>query len=435
MATNNQERTALQHGSADGGGGGGDGAATFVLQKSTGGSTLQGGDTFQGTSVGGNVTITVDTPGQITWAGQAVGLKTSVAVSAGAVTWSGQASGLTTKITPTAGAITWAGATDITLAVTGNIVVTVTTPGAIAWTGQTVGLKTSLGITAGALTWAGQSVGLSTKVGLVPGAITWAGQSVGLRTSIVPTVGAITWAGQTVGLKTSVGVAPGAVTWQGQEILLAGPPPLVVLPNYAIFGETERPDRWDATERPGRWMAVDRPGRWDATERPDFWHLTVRPSRLGETERPSFWAVTIFAREDRDVALTLVAYGPFTENEVPEALLVRVMKPLRAGGTAPMSLFNQTPAYAASVSIKNPASVIVTRTADILDPATLPTLYPDDFSASELGWVRVVFQPTDFNDGAGTYEIQVALDNGTVVLKSTDVWQANVNVGPASAVT
>jgi hypothetical protein len=208
-----------------------------------------------------------------------------------------------------------------------------------------------------------------------------------------------------------------------------------VLPNYAIFGETERPDRWDATERPGRWMAVDRPGRWDATERPDFWHLTVRPSRLGETERPSFWAVTIFAREDRDVALTLVAYGPFTENEVPEALLIRVMKPLRAGGTAPMSLFAQTPAYVATVAIKNPASVIVTRTADILDPATLPTLYPDDFSASELGWVRVVFQPTDFNDGAGAYEIQVVLDNGVVVLKSTDVWQANVNVGPASAVT
>jgi hypothetical protein len=209
----------------------------------------------------------------------------------------------------------------------------------------------------------------------------------------------------------------------------------VVLPNYAMFGETERPEHWDATERPGWWMASDRPGRWDATERPDFWHLTVRPSHLGETERPSFWAVTIFEREDRPVALTLVAYGPFTENEVPEALLIRVMKPLRAGGTAPMSLFAQTPAYVATVAIKNPAAVIVTRTADILDPAQLTTLYPDDFSASELGWVRVVFQPTDFNDGAGAYEIQVVLDNGTVVLKSTDVWQANVNVGPGSAIT
>jgi hypothetical protein len=209
----------------------------------------------------------------------------------------------------------------------------------------------------------------------------------------------------------------------------------VVLPNYAIFGDTERPEHWDATERPGRWMASDRPGRWDATDRPDFWQLTVRPSHLGETARPSFWAVTIFEREDRPVALTLVAYGPFTENEVPEALLIRVMKPLRAGGTAPMSLFAQTPAYVATVAIKNPAAVIVTRTADILDPAQLTTLYPDDFSASELGWIRVVFQPTDFNDGPGAYEIQVVLDNGTVVLKSTDVWQANVNVGPASAVT
>jgi hypothetical protein len=218
----------------------------------------------------------------------------------------------------------------------------------------------------------------------------------------------------------------------------------VVLPEYAIWGETERPehwtgterpDRWDATERPGRWMAVDRPGRWDASDRPDFWNLTVRPSPLGATERPSFWAVTIFAREDRAVTLTLVAYGPFTENEVPEALLIRVMKPLRAGGTAPMELFAQTPAYVASVSIENPAAVVVTRTCDILDPADLATLYPDDFTGPEEGWVQVVFAPTDFNDGEGTYQIQVSLDNGVVVLKSTDVWQAEVNVGPASLVT
>jgi hypothetical protein len=129
----------------------------------------------------------------------------------------------------------------------------------------------------------------------------------------------------------------------------------------------------------------------------------------------------------------MVAYGPFTENEIPEALLVRVMKPLKAGGTAPLEIFGQAPAFTAQVSIEDPGATVVTRAAEVMDPNDLPIDYPDDFAAAEEGWVRVVWAAGDF-DVEGTYTVQVTLDNGVVLLKSTDVWQPEVNVGPASAV-
>jgi hypothetical protein len=131
--------------------------------------------------------------------------------------------------------------------------------------------------------------------------------------------------------------------------------------------------------------------------------------------------------------LTTVAYGPFTENEIPEALLVRVMRPLRAGGTTPLVIYNQTPPYVASVSIEDPLGTVTTRAAEVMIPADLVTDYPDDFDTSEEGWVRVTFLEGDFPT-AGTYSVQITLDNGTVLLKSTDVWAAEVAVGPASAV-
>ena len=133
------------------------------------------------------------------------------------------------------------------------------------------------------------------------------------------------------------------------------------------------------------------------------------------------------------MALTMVAYGPFTENEVPEALLVRVLKPLRAGGTAPLEIFDQTPPYVASVSIEDDQGNVTTREADIMDPADLITEYPDDFVTLEEGWVRVAWDAADFVT-AGEYQVQITLDNGTVRLKSTDVWVPEVNVGPASEV-
>jgi hypothetical protein len=218
---------------------------------------------------------------------------------------------------------------------------------------------------------------------------------------------------------------------------------LVVLPPFGIIGEVERPEPWfetvrpgalDGTELSGRWSATARGFRWDAVDLPAHWYEQTRPASWEDLVRPLRWGQSVFVREDRAVALTLVAYGPFTENEVPEALLIRVFKPLRAGGTAPLEIFAQTPAYTATVSIEDPLAAVVSRPAEIMDPADLPIDYPDDFVGAEEGWVRIAWAPGDF-DADGLYRVQVTLDNGTVVLKSTDVWTPEVNVGPASAVT
>lgn len=189
--------------------------------------------------VAGNVVVNVDTPGAITWTGQAVGLTSSVAVTAGAITWTGSTVGLTLAIAPTAGAITWTGqATPLTSTVQ-------PTAGAITWTGQTVGLKLSLGLVAGAITWNGSTVGLTSSLGVTAGAVTWAGSVVGLKLSVgvvagaivwngsavtlvtggqtivnVDVPGAITWTGSTVGLKLSVAVAAGAIVWTGSTVVL-----------------------------------------------------------------------------------------------------------------------------------------------------------------------------------------------------------------------
>lgn len=166
-------------------------------------------------AAGGNVTITVDVPGSITWTGQTVALVTTITPTAGAVTWTGQALGLKTSITPTAGAITWTGQT------VGLKTSITPTAGAITWTGSALGLKTTITPTAGNVTWQGQTVsfGGATTINVdVPGNITWTGQAVGLKTAITPTAGAVTWAGQQLGLKTSVNITAGAVTWTGQAV-------------------------------------------------------------------------------------------------------------------------------------------------------------------------------------------------------------------------
>jgi hypothetical protein len=163
---------------------------------------------------------------------------------------------------------------------------------------------------------------------------------------------------------------------------------------------------------------------YDAVERPGWWDATERPTRMRET---------IFVREDRPVALTEVQFGPYTQGEIPEALLVRVLRPLRAGSTAPLEVFNQTPAYTATVHIEAPNETSTSRAAEIMDPADLPVDYPLDFSSAEEGWVRVIWQNGDF-DQVGTYRVQIVLDNGVVRLKSTDIWLPELNLGPAAAV-
>ena len=69
--------------------------------------TTPGAITWQGqTTIGLRADVTA---GSVTFTGQALGLKTSIASSAGAVSWTGQTIGLKTTITPTAGVVTWQG--------------------------------------------------------------------------------------------------------------------------------------------------------------------------------------------------------------------------------------------------------------------------------------------------------------------------------------
>lgn len=169
--------------------------------------------------VTGSVTINVDTPGQITWTGQSVGLVTSLGITAGAVTWNGQALGLKTSIGVAAGNVTWAGATDIVLQGIPTVI-NVDVAGAITWTGQTVGLKTSITPTAGAITWSGQALPLKVSVAVVPGAVTWNGSAITLVQTITPVSGAITWQGQALPFKTTVGITAGQITWTGSAVTL-----------------------------------------------------------------------------------------------------------------------------------------------------------------------------------------------------------------------
>lgn len=76
--------------------------------------------------------VNVDTPGQILWTGQTIGLKTTITPTPGAILWTGQTVGLTTSIIPTPGAITWTGQS-LPLRF-----VIVLSPGQILWTGSDV---------------------------------------------------------------------------------------------------------------------------------------------------------------------------------------------------------------------------------------------------------------------------------------------------------
>ncbi len=182
------------------------GAITFTGQQvglKTSIAVTAGAVALTGQAIGLQTTV-APTAGAITLTGQALGLKTTVAVTAGAVLWTGQAVGLTTSIAVTPGAVLWTGANDITLVVSGGTTIVVTVPGAITLTGQQVGLTTSIAVAAGATIWTGQTLGL--------------------KTSVSPVAGALTWAGQVLALKTTIGVAPGAVLWTGATniVLVSG---------------------------------------------------------------------------------------------------------------------------------------------------------------------------------------------------------------------
>jgi hypothetical protein len=169
------------------------------------------------------------TAGAITWTGSAVPLQIGVTVTGGVITWTGSSVVLKYAIPVTAGVITWSGSTSITLAISGGTTVNVDTPGVITWTGSSVVLKLAVGVTAGVITWTGSSVTLAQKQVVTAGVITWTGSSIALAYKITPTAGVITWSGSTAitlvaGGNVVVSVTtPGVITWTGQDVtVLAG---------------------------------------------------------------------------------------------------------------------------------------------------------------------------------------------------------------------
>lgn len=217
----------------------------------------------------------------------------------------------------------------------------------------------------------------------------------------------------------------------------------------ATWVESTRPDRWSGSIRPDPWAGSTRPDRWGQTVRADAWSNTTRPDQWVGSARPDRWATTVrpdhffetvFYREGTTVALTFVALGPYTQGEIPEPLLIRVLETRRDDTTAGMQLFNQVPAWTATVFIDGPdgTPIVSGRAVTILDPGQLTTLYPNDFTGAEDGWLRMNWANGDLDvlssSAPGDYEVQIKLDNGTLRLKSVDVWRPEVNDAPAAAV-
>jgi hypothetical protein len=164
-------------------------------------------------------TVTVDTPGAVTFTGQTVNVPQII------------------RVTTTQGAVAFAGQT---IATSVAVVVPVT-PGAIALTGQNVLSRMAMPVTAGAVAFTGQTVTTSVAVVLVatPGAVTWTGQAVAFRITAPVTVGAVTFTGQTVTTRVAVvaTVTSGALTLTGQTILIRSTMP--VSPGAVTFaGQT-----------------------------------------------------------------------------------------------------------------------------------------------------------------------------------------------------
>ena len=176
-----------------------------------------GAITFTGSVVGITTSIT-PTVGDITFTGSTVGITTAITPGVGDITFTGSTVGITSSITPTPGAITFTGSTGITITTTGPVTITVDTPGAITFTGSTVAISKTITPTPGVITFTGSTVAISKTITPTPGAITFTGQAVGITTAITPTVGAITFTGQAVGISKTITPSAGALTLAGQAV-------------------------------------------------------------------------------------------------------------------------------------------------------------------------------------------------------------------------
>jgi hypothetical protein len=184
--------------------------------------------------------------------------------------------------------------------------------------------------------------------------------------------------------------------------------------------------------------ATLRPLRFDEMARPLRFQDHAHPSRFpAASTRPLRFHATVFVREESSVDLETVEFGPYTQNEIPEPLWVQVYETLRDGTTQPLTLYAQTPAWVASMTLVKPSGASTTRVIEILNPASLNTEEPDSFTGPENGWLRIQWLATDFTEigGAEEYELQIVLDNGVLLLKSTTIYSPHVRTGPAAAFT
>ena len=227
---------------------------------------------------------------------------------------------------------------------------------------------------------------------------------------------------------------------------------LALIRTFGLFDEFDRPARFDDLEgRFSGYLNEERVGRFDDAQRMRWFAqdersrlfsqsvhhrifpTTTRVARFQRTDQARRFVFTTVAREEEPMELEIVEFGPYTVNEVPEPLYVRVHETLRDGSTKPMELHGQQPEWTARVSIQPPSGTVETRGAEIVDPQTLTTAEPDNFQEAEEGWVRVDWDDGDFTE-SGVYEVQLTLDNGDLRLKSTAVYKPNVVTGPAADV-
>lgn len=154
---------------------------------------------FEIKAASGNVTLTVDTAGAITVAGQTLNFARSVAVSPGAISIAGSV------VTLNAGS----GATLVVDA------------GAISIAGQSIAMNRLAALSEGTLTLAGQNLALNLTTALSPGAITLSGQDHWFEYAVPWDPGLITIAGQALTARLTSALEAGAISIAGQDVVLS----------------------------------------------------------------------------------------------------------------------------------------------------------------------------------------------------------------------
>lgn len=245
----------------------------------------------------------------------------------------------------------------------------------------------------------------------------------------------------------AVDVAARAVTVTAADVpvtINAAPATITVAAQATAIRDLTDQATWLETTAPDRFAGTIRPSPFTATATPDRFAGTHRPQRFSGTTRPQRFLTTTTYREDV-MPLIFADLGPYTQNEVPEALAIRWLRTHADGSETGLPLHDGTdPLFTITATIEKPSGATVERECVVLDPDTLTTTFPaagdqgeDGVTDGDDGWLRMPWADGDLDEltTGDEYSIQLAADNGTLLLKSQDVWQPEVNDGPAADVT